>query len=341
MGKYVKLGGKHLWYIIPLVSVAILFFFDWEENRLDVSLFFRKFWVNCFITATIWLVDAYFFDKMVRLYPDFKDTFKRVLITVPGFVICTFIVYSIDCLILCKLIFNLPVYAKFLENVRIVYVVTALVYVIYECIYFYNNWKRTFIYAEQLQKEHTKAQYESLKSQINPHFLFNSLNTLSAIIPQDADKAVDFVHKLSNTYRYLLKMKERELVPLNDELEFAKAYIFLIKSRYGDNIQIHMEDQQTARGLLLPPVSLQMLLENCIKHNVISRDKPLKIDIVVKNSSITIINNLQPKQMSEPSTGFGLDNIKKRYEVLSDKTMSVVQTAYSFEVTLPLLNLEP
>lgn len=340
MKKYIKLGGKHLWYAIPMVSASIVCFFYWEEAVSDLSFFLRKFWIACFITTTIWLVDAYLFERMVLLYPDFKDTFKRMLLTVFSFAVCTFVVYSIDCFVICRLILDLPVYTKFLENVRIVYVVTALVYVIYECIFFYNNWKRTFIYAEQLEREHTKAQYESLKNQINPHFLFNSLNTLSAIIPQDADKAVDFVHKLSNTYRYLLKMKERELVLLDEELEFARAYIFLIKSRYGDNLQIHVEDHVVTRSLLLPPLSLQMLLENCIKHNVISKDKPLKVDIVIKNNHISVINNLQPKQMLEPSTGLGLDNIRKRYEVLSDKTISIVQSKHGFEVTLPLLNLD-
>lgn len=335
-----KIDRRRLLYIIPVIAVLIVLLTEWEEASTSFAFFVKKFVVATFITTTIWLVDAIVFEKMVERYPEFKHTFKRVLLTVIGFVVCTFIIYSIDCFFICRIVFNLPMYTNFVENVRITYVITALVYVIYECIFFYNNWKKTIIYAEQLKREHTIAQYESLKNQINPHFLFNSLNTLSAIIPMDADKAVDFVHKLSNSYRYLLKMKERELVPLDDELEFMHAYLFLIKSRYGDNIRITINEKIGGKASLLPPVSLQMLLENCIKHNVISKDKPLNIMIHIDQTSIAIHNNLQPKQMSEPSTGLGLENIKKRYAVLSDKTVVVNQTTEYFEVILPLLNLE-
>lgn len=335
-----KIRWSRLLLLVPAISLGIILFTIWEQVVNDFSLFLRQFFITCFITATIWVCDAWVFIKFSRMYPNYKDTFKRLLFTIPTFALSTLLVYTLDCYFLCTVIFDLPVFSKFGENIRLTYVVSAMVYITYECIFFFKNWEKTVLYAEQLQKEHTKAQYESLKNQINPHFLFNSLNTLTAIIPMDADKAVDFVHKLSNSYRYLLKMKERELVPLDDELEFMHAYLFLIKSRYGDNIRITINEKIGGKASLLPPVSLQMLLENCIKHNVISKDKPLNIMIDIDQTSIIVRNNLQPKQMSEPSTGLGLENIKKRYAVLSDTTVMVNQTTEYFEVILPLLNLE-
>jgi two-component system, LytTR family, sensor kinase len=335
-----KIRWTRFLLFVPIISLAIIYFTTWDQVVNDAMLFIRQFFITSFITVTIWICDAWVFIWFTRMYPNYKDTFKRLLFTIPTFALCTLLVYAIDCYLLCTLIFKIPVFSKFGENIRLTYVVSSLVYITYECIFFFKNWEKTVLYAEQLQKEHTKAQYESLKNQINPHFLFNSLNTLSAIIPMDADKAVDFVHKLSNSYRYLLKMKERELVPLDDELEFMHAYLFLIKSRYGDNIRITIHEKIGDKTLLLPPVSLQMLLENCIKHNVISKDKPLNILIHIDQTSISIHNNLQPKQMPEPSTGLGLENIKKRYAVLSDKTVVVHKTTEYFEVILPLLNLE-
>ncbi|HTF81159.1 MAG TPA: histidine kinase [Cytophagales bacterium] len=334
-----KLNKWPLLYIIPLLSVAILLFFTFEEVSTSLNYFIEELFITITITTTIWLVDALFFEKMVTLYPEYKHTFKRLVYTIVGFVFITLLVYTIDCFMICRVILKKPMLPNFLENIRITYIVTAMVYVVYECMFFFDNWKKAILYNEELKKEHTIAQYESLKNQINPHFLFNSLNTLAAIIPQDPDQAVDFVQKLSNSYRYLLKMKERELVTLDDELEFVHSYIFLIKSRYGNNIQISIDDQAERREVLLPPVSLQMLLENCIKHNVITKEKPLYIQISVESDQVRVVNNRQPKQMTEPSTGLGLENIRKRYIVLSNRKMYIYASEANFEVVLPLLNL--
>lgn len=148
------------------------------------------------------------------------------------------------------------------------------------------------------------------------------------------------MQQLSNSYRYLLTMREKELVDLSCELSFVNAYIFLIKSRYGDNINIDLRIPKAAHNmLLLPPVSLQMLIENCIKHNVISKDKPLSIKVFIENDFIVVENNLQPKQLIEPSTKLGLENIRRRYSVLTEKSMEVLESNSKFIVKLPLLQL--
>ncbi|MFN8438843.1 MAG: histidine kinase [Cytophagales bacterium] len=335
-----KFRKKPLWLAIPFLSLLIVVFTNYSRVFADRQFFIEKFLICLAVTTSVWMVDVYIFEIISNKYPHFHQTYKRLVLTITSFIVCTFIVYIIDCYIICKIIFNKPLWYNFFENIRITYVVTTIVYVIYECIFFFHNWAKTIKYSEQLKKEHLITQYESLKNQINPHFLFNSLNTLSAIIPQDADKAVDFVQQLSSSYRYLLKMKDKELVMLEDELEFVDSYLFLIKTRYGQNIQIVINrDIQDCKNML-PPVSLQMLIENCIKHNVISKEKPLHIVMNIKEDCIEVQNNLQAKLNTEPSTGLGLENIKKRYSLYSHKEIEVEKTNTHFTVILPLLKIE-
>lgn len=324
--------------LIPLFAGIILIFTDDKYTKEGQSLLLQ-FFITCFITATIWLSVVVVFEKVTKAYPDFKHTYKRLLILIPATIIITLIVYSIDHIVICSLIYGRIIFDSFFEEIKITYVATTIVYVSYECAFFYKNWKKTVLYSEQLQKENAIARYESLKNQINPHFLFNSLNTLTAIIHQDADKAVDFVQKLSNSYRYLLTMREKELVDLPTELSFVNAYIFLIKSRYGENIRIDLHIPKDCHNLLLPPVSLQMLIENCIKHNVISKDKPLIIHVFIEQDFIVVDNNLQAKQVYESSTQLGLENIRRRYSLLTEKSVEVIKTDTKFVVKLPLLRL--
>jgi two-component system, LytTR family, sensor kinase len=291
------------------------------------------------VCTTIWIPSNYLYETLTLKYPDFRQTKTRLLYTFLGFILITSVVHFIDCYFICSIVLKQPFWENFLQNYKITLFVTGVVYIIHEAIFFYNNWKKALLYSEQLKKEHAQAQFESLRNQVNPHFLFNSLNTLSAIIPMDADRAVDFVHKLSNSYRYLLKMRESELVCLAEELEFANAYLFMIKARYGENIQIEMADNSTDKTLMLLPASLQILLENCIKHNVISKDRPLLVQVKIDDDKIEVQNNLQPKLAKDPSTGLGLENIKKRYQLLSDRQMQWQQTEVTFWVQLPLLKI--
>jgi LytS/YehU family sensor histidine kinase len=197
-------------------------------------------------------------------------------------------------------------------------------------------WREAAKDAEKLQKESIVARYESLKSQVNPHFLFNSLNALTNLVYEDQDKAVRFIKQLSEVYRYVLDTRDRELVSLNEELEFLEAYLFLQKIRFGDNLktEIHVANRSSA----VAPLALQMLIENAIKHNVISTEDPLIIRIVETDNFISVENNLQKKTtLGEVSSGIGLDNIRKRYEFLSNKKVEVLRSADKFTVRLPVI----
>lgn len=201
------------------------------------------------------------------------------------------------------------------------------------------EWRKSAIEAEQLRSEKLASQYQSLKDQLNPHFLFNSLNVLSNLVYEDPDKSAAFIQKLSKIYRYVLEVQQEELVSLTQELDFARNYLELQKIRFEENLAFSI-DVQTEKGYYIPPLSLQLLLENAIKHNVASQDNPLFIHILQKGNDLWVSNSYQPKfGQNDPSTGVGLKNIKLRYQILSDRQMQVTQNENEFLVRLPLLEV--
>ena len=201
---------------------------------------------------------------------------------------------------------------------------------------FLLNWKKSAIDAERLQKGGITARYENLKSQVNPHFLFNSLNALANLVYEDQEKAVKFIKQLSQVYRYVLDTRDREIVPIGEELDFLRSYVFLQQIRFGEKLRIDIDITDT--DVFVTPLALQMLLENAIKHNVISEERPLIIKVYDGGEYVSVENNLQRKTHPlEPSSGMGLENIMKRYSILSDKDVEIIETADSFTVRLPCL----
>jgi len=201
---------------------------------------------------------------------------------------------------------------------------------------FFINWRQVAINAEKLKQENMAARYESLKNQVNPHFLFNSFNALTNLVYEDPDKAVKFIKQLSEVYRYVLDTRDKEVVPLEQEMKFLQSYLYLQKIRFGEklDIQFDIDGVQTQ----VAPLALQMLIENAIKHNVVSEDDPLHIRVFADNGFLVVENNLQKKtSLGEPSAGVGLENICRRYEYLSEAKAEVQQTADKFIVRLPLI----
>lgn len=201
---------------------------------------------------------------------------------------------------------------------------------------FLRNWKAAELNSAQLQKESMKAQYDSLKSQVNPHFLFNSLNALTNLIYEDQDKAARFVKQLSEVYRYVLDTQGREVVSLAEEVKFLRSYLFLQQIRFGDKLKVDLG--LDAANIQVAPLVLQMLVENAIKHNVISSESPLTIRIYGEKENIVVENNIHKKNvLPEESKGIGLENIRRRYSFLSSNKIEVVNTGQLFTVKLPVL----
>ena len=204
---------------------------------------------------------------------------------------------------------------------------------------FLHQWKESLLETERLKQAHLNARFESLKNQVNPHFLFNSFNILSNLVYKDQDLAARFIKQLSSTYRYVLDAKDKEVVPLATELEALEAYLFLAKMRFGENLHVQIELDHY-NGAVVAPLSLQMLVENAIKHNVISKNKPLSIRIIkTEDDYIEVSNNLQLKNNKLESAGIGLPNIKERYKYISDKAVQIVQDENYFKVSIPLIKL--
>lgn len=181
------------------------------------------------------------------------------------------------------------------------------------------------------------AQLETLKNQIDPHFLFNSLNVLIGLIEENPKNAIAYTQSLSRIYRYILEKKDHSLVPISDELDFAKNYIALLKLRFEDAIQVEIDAEEVTDDMKTIPLALQLLLENCIQHNKISDEQPLFIRISIQNGELNVENNLQPKPQRESSTKIGLNNIRERYHIIGSKNIEVVQNNDSFRVALPIL----
>ncbi|MGK7392113.1 MAG: two-component regulator propeller domain-containing protein [Candidatus Cyclobacteriaceae bacterium M2_1C_046] len=191
--------------------------------------------------------------------------------------------------------------------------------------------------AERQKKEQVEFKFETLKSQVNPHFLFNSFNTLIAVIEEDQETAVEYVEKLSDFYRKILEYREQNVIPLKEELEMISNYYFLQMKRYKQNFKININVPEDQQQNFIPPMTLQLLVENAVKHNIISRDKPLSIYIDFENDYLLVKNNFQPRNYQEPSTGMGLNNIIHRFGLLTTREVLIEQTEKQFIVKIPLL----
>ncbi len=210
----------------------------------------------------------------------------------------------------------------------------------YEAAYYMNALKKSIKEQEQLKRENVESQLEILKNQVKPHFLFNSLNTLASLIPEDASLAVDYVHNLSKVYRYVLEIKDKKLIPVAEELSCVKAYLFMLQIRFGNNLNYEIEESGLVDKHHIVPLSLQLLVENAVKHNIISSKKPLTIIIAPKGNKLTVTNNLQPKIQVAKSTGTGLANIKSRYQILTNLPVEIIKSDHQFSVELPIIDVQ-
>jgi sensor histidine kinase YesM len=214
--------------------------------------------------------------------------------------------------------------------------ITFLISSIYASIGFFMQWKENLLRAQNFEKANLEAQYETLKAQVNPHFLFNSLNTLLSIV-EGHEEAEKYIENLSEFMRYILVNRNKQGVMLSDELEVTRQYIYLQKSRYAQKLLVDIEIPEKYFTYIIPPLTLQMLVENAIKHNEISHDHALRINIFIKDEdSIVVENTLKKKIDAEPSTGIGLKNIQNRYQFLFGKEIGIIEQDNLFTVLLPL-----
>lgn len=293
------------------------------------------------ITILIW-EGTLRFDRFINRYlPWEKVPIKRILVQIPfGFLYTAGVLYSIM-LFFDSFICKMPVDDKngFYVVVLIISIAIALFILMIEIsVQFFRNWKHSLVQLEHYKAQTAQAQLENLKNQVNPHFLFNNMSVLSSLVYKDPDKAVQFINQLSKVYRYLLDNTELELRTLEEEMQFIRSYTYLLDIRYSPNLIFHMDIEPEKQGMLLPPMAIQLLIENAIKHNIVSGEQPLTIAICTFNDQLIVENNLQLRVTKEPTSGTGLKNICRRYHHFTDREPEISQTEHSFIVKIPLLH---
>ena len=220
------------------------------------------------------------------------------------------------------------------------YIVVAIVTTIFYAKGFFIEWKHKAIEGEKLKNEALQLQYQILQNQVNPHFLFNTLNVLGALIDVDQEKAKAFTRELSLFYRDLLNYKDQEVVELSDELHFVERYLKLQKIRFGENVNLENFIPENIKGMVIP-MSIKMLIENHFKQHEVSSEHPLNIILGSRDGGYVFVeNNMQPKKVLEASNHIGLDNLKERYRFLTGKEVEVLNHGTYFRVTLPLLTIK-
>jgi two-component system LytT family sensor kinase len=323
-------------------------------SSLFKPLFFRKdpFFDDIFVTIT--MATVIIFEGNLRIDTWFSQKYSWIVM--PGNrIIIQFLaslIYTVFLLYVLMFTIHVLKSGKYeLVNPKMGQVLIPAIFVTIAAIamdigyQFFKAWRQSLIEVEKYKTESANAQLQNLKNQLNPHFLFNNLSVLTSLVYKNQDKAVDFINELSKVYRYVLDNKSTELVSLQEELAFLEHYIYLLKIRFGDNIEFLIKidnnnnrtSRQTREGEYLPPMCLQMLVENTIQHNEASQANPLKVLIYTEDNHLIVENAIQLRSDKTESSQTGLENIKSRYAFFTEEKIKIIHAEKMFKVILPLI----
>lgn len=311
------------------------------SGPLDREFVLDHLLYNAYYGIPLTLGNSYFFEFLNRKFPWENNSFQRAFVGVVGSILVTMAILTILNFVLWHLIFGRDFSSLWITENRSFYVtaiiITAIVTMTVHAISFFKEMQRERLVSAELRQEKLATELGALRAQVDPHFLFNSFNVLSGLIDEDPDKAQEFLAGLSGIYRYVLEQRNDATSTVADELDFAKQYLRLQQTRFEDSIQLETDISQPVLDRKVPSLSLQLLLENAVKHNGFDPDNPLLIRIEEEAEQLVIRNNRSKRQSLASSSGLGLQNIKDRYLLLSEKIPEVVADAGSFVVKLPLL----
>lgn len=333
----------HLWSFflsMPFISLAYNYvmygnrvYTDWRVWAVSVPMIYL-------IGIFSWLAHEMYYNFTVRTFPGLNETRKRVLmkaavnllIMTPSVMLIFFIFDH----------FHLLGYRFRSEDLTYGYLIGLAVNIVFETlwevVYIIEKYKETAREMELLEEMHLQQEFENLKLKVNPHFLFNCFNTLSSLISEDKAQAETFLDELSKVYRYLLRNNESGMSTVEKEVNFIQSYYQLLKTRHGEGFSMDVRIDPAYLHYELPALSLQLLVENAVKHNVVSRQKPIAVSIVSTGSPyLEVRNNLAKKKQAAESTGIGLQNIRDKYKLLRRHDMEVREEEGRFVVKLPLI----
>jgi len=337
----VKLSRK---FIIQLILALVLtggVFLTLYLTNAERELYLTAGWITLTL-ALIWLSNRFLTVQLDKKMPWLKFGNKRFYWQLSLGILISLLIINISYLALkFGLTVDPPNQSQMLTmNVLGILVLLPTISINFG-IQFLSNWKTAQLNSEEFQKETVKAELTTLKNHLDPHFLFNNLNILSSLISKDKDLSQSYLEKFADVYRNILQSSKEELVTLHDELCFIASYLYLLEIRFEDTIQTFIDVETPDHKKYLPPLTLQMLIENAIKHNAISEIRPLKIHISSQNGFMVVKNNYQPKKLEiKNSNNSGLENIKKRYSYFTNKKVQVFQNPENFIVKIPLVELD-
>jgi len=329
--------NRYLFILIPLVAIVITGIFLISYGAEAAGQSFHLILHGIVMTAGLWLGCMAIVMFLWKRFPWEQGPVKHLLFEILLILIYT-VTFSSLLYLLEKKFLDLPKVENLGMEVFITIIITLFITSIHESVFFYQQWKYNFSKSVRLEKDNIEARYEALRAQINPHFLFNSLNSLTTMVEENKD-AVDYIQNLSELLRYMLKSGEKELVLLRDEITILNKYISLQQIRFSGALEIKVNVDEKYYHFAVPPLSLQMLVENSLKHNIISRENPLKIEVLAEKESITVTNNLLKKEGVQ-SSGQGLKNLTGRYRFFTPRKVEVIETDKIFKVVIPLLEIE-
>lgn len=303
--------GKELWRMEGILLAFLHTFFYWEGLRI------------------IWI-------RLQRRLPHYDQTIRRLVLLA-----ASILIFGLLATVVITLLAHfIAGTACTLEHMMVGFLFglppTFLVTILYETVYFFHAWKQKVIETESLARIQLVSQLELLQSRMDPHFLFNSLNVLSSLIDEN-EPAQQYLNRLAKVYRYVLLSRDKETVSLREELAMVESYLYLAQVRFRQGLHIQMALSEEVLDSKVAPMALQQLVENALKHNVITQSKPLQLVISSSNGRLSIKNNLQPLAIPENSTGLGLDNLRARYLLLGAGEVTINQDANHFEVQFPLI----
>ncbi len=328
---------------LGLIIFFVLTFLGWitgEKIVLNRRLL-MVFQFTLLYSVCLYMANSLVFILLDKIFVSDRFSARRIITGfVSSFLTSIFIIFLLR--VFEEMMVNHNTFKQFLAkeelgNYVVSSIITFIITLIAHAIYFYRSYQENRVKQQKIIAGTASAKFESLKNQIDPHFLFNSLNVLSSLIEENPENAQKFTSSLSKIYRYVLEQRDKELISVEEELAFAKTYMNLLKMRFENSIFYELPEKVNNPEAKVVPLSLQLLLENTVKHNVVSEQKPLHIRIFEKDNYLVVQNDYQKKEVLKDRQGVGLQNIISRYAILTERRVRIEQTEKEFTVKIPIL----
>lgn len=327
---------------IPMLALIIPFVFFGVSLQEYLRVAPQEYFESLIYTTAFWFFNRYLMIVLRRRFQAFEETMKRLAIQLAIIAVAVPAI-SVSLAIVLNAAYSIlgtedRIEPTLFQGLSSTYVLTFAIAMFYEAIYFFHKFREAIQEKDRIQMAHIQGQLDNLRNQINPHFLFNSLNTLMNLIPTDPNRAMNYLDKLSKFYRYAVSNHDEQLAPLPTELDNTRIYAALLQERFHDALRITLPGEAPGNARILP-LSLQLLIENAVKHNVVSRKKPLHIEVQVAadGKAILVQNNIQKKIREDDSTGVGLKNIRSRMAFFTEAPLTVTEEDGRFTVAIPLI----